>query len=40
MLEGQAFDATPLLDAFDHFVAGVTARRGPFGQGLGRPPIA
>jgi DTW domain-containing protein YfiP len=29
MLEGPSFDAAPLLDAFDHFVAGVAARRRP-----------
>jgi DTW domain-containing protein YfiP len=27
MLEGPSFDAAPLLDAFDRFVAGVAARR-------------
>jgi DTW domain-containing protein YfiP len=27
LLEGPSFDATPLLDAFAHFVAGVAARR-------------
>jgi DTW domain-containing protein YfiP len=29
MLEGEAFDAAPLLDAFGRFVAGVAARRRP-----------
>lgn len=29
MLEGPSFDAAPLLDAFDHFVTGVAARRRP-----------
>ena len=27
MLEGPAFDAAPLLDAFERFVAGVAARQ-------------
>jgi DTW domain-containing protein len=29
MLEGPSFDAVPLLDAFDRFVAGVAARQRP-----------
>jgi DTW domain-containing protein YfiP len=29
MLEGPLFDAAPLLDAFDHFVAAVAARQRP-----------
>lgn len=29
MLEGRSFDAAPLLEAFDHFVAGVAARHRP-----------
>jgi len=31
MLEGASFDATPLLDAFGHFVADVAARQRPQG---------
>ncbi|MCR5867363.1 DTW domain-containing protein [Aquincola sp. J276] len=35
MLEGRGFEATPLLEAFGHFVAGVAARQRP-----GRPQAA
>ncbi len=34
MLEGQSFDAAPLLDAFGHFVAGVAARQGQRPQAI------
>ena len=33
LLEGRSFDAAPLLDAFDRFVAGVAARRQPAAAG-------
>jgi DTW domain-containing protein YfiP/uncharacterized OsmC-like protein len=44
MLEGPSFDAAPLLDAFDRFVAGVAARkrpeaRGAIGPGLDQPAL-